>query len=523
MAKEIKWSDLTKPESAANSGYGVWGPGYSKSFDGEKNYGEIGPIVKYFLDHTGLRHRSWQAYLTSDIAKTVIDRYLTWIIDKGLKLTCHPSKDVLVSENIDVDTEKFNKIVESRFQLFSKSKYSDFSSMRSLNKIAKNAFKNAKIGGDVLVILRVINGNVKVQLVDGAHLCSPIGQINSGTGNRIIDGVELDQEGKHIAYYINKVDGGFDTVQAWSDSTGLRMAFLVYGSEYRLDNVRGLPMISACLETIRKIDRYKEAAVGSAEERQKIVYAIEHAIGSSGESPLADRIATMMEINIPTGDVIPIDISGNAMANTVAASTNKQTFNMPIGSKMTALESRNEMYFKEFYETQQNIICGAVGIPPNVAFSIYNDSFSASRAATKDWEHTMDVDRNDFQTQFYDPIFALWLHIEILKGKINAPGYLVSFNQGNWMVTEAYLNARFTGPMFPHIDPLKEVKAERDKLGSLAQHIPLTTIEQATENLMSGESQSNMEQFARELEEAEGYGLENPDLILLNPTLPVGS
>ena len=63
-------------------------------------------------------------------------------------------------------------------------------------------------------------------------------------------------------------------------------------------------------------------------------------------------------------------------------------------------------------------------------------------------------------------------------------------------------NARFTGPMFPHIDPLKEVNAERAKLGDLAKDIPLTTVEAATEALNGGDSASNLEQFIEELKSA---------------------
>jgi hypothetical protein len=76
------------------------------------------------------------------------------------------------------------------------------------------------------------------------------------------------------------------------------------------------------------------------------------------------------------------------------------------------------------------------------------------------------------------------------------------------MVVEAYENARFTGPHFPHIDPLKEVNAERAKLGELAKHIPLTTIEGSVEALGTGDSDSNVIQFADELKNAKDVGLE---------------
>jgi hypothetical protein len=112
------------------------------------------------------------------------------------------------------------------------------------------------------------------------------------------------------------------------------------------------------------------------------------------------------------------------------------------------------------------------------------------------------VNREDFTFQFYQPIYNLWLYTEILKNKIPAPGFLRADLDGNFMAVEAYQNARFTGSMFPHIDPLKEVNAERAKLGELAANIPLTTVEQATESLNSGDSDSNMEQFANEYKKA---------------------
>ena len=65
--------------------------------------------------------------------------------------------------------------------------------------------------------------------------------------------------------------------------------------------------------------------------------------------------------------------------------------------------------------------------------------------------------------------------------------------------------------MFPHIDPLKEVKAERLKLGTLSDHLPLTNLESATEALMSGNAMSNIEQFATELQDAEKLGLKPVD------------
>ena len=87
---------------------------------------------------------------------------------------------------------------------------------------------------------------------------------------------------------------------------------------------------------------------------------------------------------------------------------------------------------------------------------------------------------------------------------MQAPGYLSAIRSENSEVVEAYRNSRFLGVGVPHVDPLKEVQAERAKLGDLAASIPLTTVEKATEALNSGDSAQNIVQFEKELSDTEG-------------------
>jgi capsid protein len=491
------------PRAARNfSGY--TGNSWSLSYNGEKNLGELGPVIDYEIDHNILRARSWQAYLESEVAQLVFKKYNIWIISDGLRCKSEPNIEVLKSEGITIDSEKFNEVTEARWKVWANSSMSTYDKQRNLHYAAKEALKNAIIAGDVLVILRYEKGAVNVQLIDGAHIQSPIGVTNymedlKTTGNKIIDGVEMNQAGEHIAYYVRtKTFGKFDRILA-KNSLGMKVAFMVYGMNFRLDSKRGMPLISTVMETIKKMERYKEATLGSAEERQKIVYQIVHQNFSTGENPVASQLAKAFDVDGAGSQHLPQTIDGEQLANTVAATTNKQTYNMPVGSEMKGLESRNELYFKDFYNTNIDIICAVIGIPPNVAMSMYNDSFSASRAATKDWEHTIKVVRDDFATQFYQPIYNFWLHMEILTNKVNAQGYLLNFARGNYMAVNAYQSVRFVGSMFPHIDPLKEVNAERAKLGVYGRGLPLTTIEDATEALGGSEGDSNMRQFVEEI------------------------
>jgi hypothetical protein len=479
-------------------------------FNGEKSLGGIGPLVDYSIEYEALRARSWKAYMDSEVAQTIFKKFTLWVIGSGLKLQAEPNKIILESEKISIDKQYFNELTEARFSIFCDSKDADYSGMKNLHQISEEAFLNSKIGGDVLVILRYENGSMTVQLVDGAHVVSPLGNYEnrnetelSHLESNIKRGVEVDEKGQHVAYW---VETGFDKIERIParNEYGLVTAFLVYGMRYRIDNMRGIPLTSAVMQTLAEMDRYKEATIGAAEESAKVVYTIEHQAFSDGSNPL---VGEFKRARGAAADDIPVDSAGNAIATKVAATTHKQTYNMPNGASMKSFNSHKELYFKDFYTTHINLVCSTVGIPPNVAMSLYDGNYSSSRAAIKEWEHTLNVNRKDFYFQFYSHVYAFWLDIEILKDKIQAPGYLAARIRGNKSVLNAYRCARFVGASVPHIDPLKEVQAARLKLGATGDNMPLSTLEQETESLNMGEADANMEQYAEELAESMRLGI----------------
>lgn len=486
--------------SASHHGYKTM---FSVSYDGEKNEGSMGPIKRYWLDHVALRARSWSSYLDSEITQGIINKFAGWIVGPGLKLQSEPEEALLSTEGITIVAEDFSKNVEARFKMYSRSKKTDHAGRENLNQLAHTAYMNAILGGDVLVILRLVDQNVTVELIDGSQVQQPIFSAKfhaeaKERGTVIRQGVERNKKGEQVAYYVRKSFHNFTRIEA--KNNGRLTAFLVYGLRYRIDDTRGMPIITAVMESIKKIDRYREASVASAEERAKITYSIEHDLTSTGENPLIDQLRASFDANAKkqTG---PID--GEAVRQKVATTTEKQVVNMPIGAKLKTLESKSELQYKEFYNVNINAIASSIGIPPEVALSKYDSNFSASRAALKDWEHTMKVKRADFSFQFYQNIYNFWLEIQVLLNKIQAPGYLEALARGNDMVIESYQNARFVGANVPHIDPVKEVEAERLKLGSGAAHIPLTTVEASTEALGAGDYDSNIEQILREAKRAE--------------------
>jgi capsid protein len=515
-----------KPQPQANNAFNI-APGYAgynrvfqMNFDGEKDLGGIGPIRKYVIDHVALRMRGWQLYLESDVCQALFTRSAMWGIGAGLKLQASPESDVLTMYGQAIIPEEFNDTVESLFYVYSNNTFCDYSGQRTLGEIANEAWVNSDVAGDVLVVMRLVDGMPKVQLIDGTHLKTPqmwgtsnqMDIFNPATKNRVRHGVEMDAKGNHVAYWVFKgltgdVIGDYERIPARLDKYPYtETAKLIYGLKYRIDGVRGIPLITAVMETAAKMARYKEAMVAGAESRAKVAFSIEHEAFSTGENPLVAQMAGAAGFGPQTD--LPTDSFGENLANKVTATSENQAYNMPNGAKLVMHESKQENGFTDFYTTNFDIVCAVAGYPPEVIMSKYNSNYSASRAAIKDFEHTLKVKRTKFAKQFYQLVYNFCLDTWALSGQIKVDGYLTALAQNNQMLLSAYRCARWAGDAVPHIDPFKEVKAIREMLPENSKNMPLITLEQAVEMLDNGDWSDVVEQFAKERDKGEELDIE---------------
>lgn len=478
-------------------------------FNGEKSHGELGNPINLLPDYRALRLRAYEADFTNDTVKIITGKFFKWVIGTGLKLRSEPNKVVLNLEGIKENIQPFRDNVESYFHTYATSTMSDYAGKQDLHEAAKDVLKTSFLGGDCLTVLRVDkNYNLTVQVIDGQHVCTPIlsNQYISeakSRGNKIKHGVEINNKGQHIAFYvITDTDDpipNYERIEAKSKSTGLTMAWLTYGDKHRIDHIRGVSQLSAILEKVKKLDRYTEASVSAAEERAKIPFTIEHSRFSDGENPFMEKIKK----NIGGDASESSYATGAKLAPQIAATTNKQVWNLPIDSKLKAIETNAEMNYETFFKAVFVQICASLDLPPEVALQQYNSNYSASRAAINGFGFILEQYRDKYAKNFYKKVYNVWLHLHIMKNKVSANGYLPAFTTGNLYVVESYANARFIGQRIPHIDPKKEADALRIMLGDISKgELPLITHEDATEQLGNGDYFENIDKFLQEKESA---------------------
>jgi lambda family phage portal protein len=465
-------------------------------FDGEKTPGELGSVYDTVPDHLRLRLRAYDMNLKTDIVKIITGKFFKWVIGSGLKLQSEPNEVVLEMSGIDPDTTNFKKQAEALFGLYADSKYSDYNRIDWLHEKASEAFKTAFLGGDVLCVIRFDNYGPNIQVIDGQQVSNPLNETGKEEGNIIKHGIELNKKGEHVAFWVSsyKDDGSIDhkRIKALS-STGILMAWMIYGNKERIDHHRGIPVISSILEKIAKLDRFVEASVTKAEQTANVVYAFKHNDESTGENILTQQLSSKKT----TDETEETTFEKNGRTAAMLRQTTSGTvMNLTPGSDLISLSNSGETSFNEFFRAVFVCLCASVDIPEEVALQKYEQNYSSSRAAINGWEHIVEIYRQKFAKKFYEPFYRSWLEYQVLKGKIKAPGFLEAQANNDFMALEAYFNARFTGKKMPHIDPLKEAKAIRTMLGE--NTTALISFEQATEAMGSGDWNSN---YKKHLEE----------------------
>lgn len=487
-----------------------YGPSYpiiNKKWDGEKSLGELGVVIRNIPDYERLRLRSYHAYATIDTVKIIASKFFYLTIGSGLKLQAEPNRTVLKSEGITNDDAvytDFQKLTEMRFMVHANSKQCDYLQEKNLHELAMDAYQGSFLGGDMLAIARFNDNGPNVQLISGEFIQNPGIDTEYFTAaeklkNVIREGIEIDKNGRHVAYYVrvtvnNDVDK-FERIPAVGAKSGKRLAWLISGKKISPDHLRAVPAMSQSLEKINKLDRYVEATVTKAEQGANVVHTLIHKDFSTGEGIVERAVAQKRgDTVLPVSDQ-DTKALGDGLANKIIQTAGGMAYNLPVGSELKSFQSTVETAFGDFHSSVFKSISAGSDIPPEVAMGEYNSNYSASRAAINTFGYTTIVNRQDFANKFYIPFYKLWLEWQILNKKITAPGYIE--NMDNFMVTESYAQCRFTGKNMPHIDPLKEIKAVREMLGIDGAE-PLISREQAVEMLNAGQWDENFMKYLEE-------------------------
>ncbi|MHC4646821.1 MAG: phage portal protein [Planctomycetota bacterium] len=446
-------NEWTWPTTRAASGYG---DAVQVDYKGDKYWGGFGTTRLLSLDYWTLRQRSSQLFHENLYARGLIRRFVTNIINTGLTLEAVPEESVIgLSDN---EAEVWSETVENRFGLWAKSPtLCDFEQRRTFGQIQAEALTEALISGDVLVILRMSPQTKlpQVQLVSGNKVQTPYRKKTIRAGNEIKNGVEINRSGRQVAYWIVDNEGNEKRIPAVGEKSGRRVAWLYYGIEKRLDDVRGEPLLSLVLQSLKEIDRYRDAALRKATLNSMLAMFIEKTEDKMGTRPMTGGAIRREAYSVT-----------NSAGETRTFNTAEQIPGMVIDELQTGERpvphstAGTDVNFGPFEDAIVQAIAWACETPPEILRLAFSNNYSASQAAINEYKMFLNRERTRTGDTFCVPVYKEWFLSEVLMRKIEARGFLEAWrNPAMYDVAAAWLVSDWSGAIKPSTDMLKQANA----------------------------------------------------------------
>jgi lambda family phage portal protein len=428
--------------------------------DGDKYPGGFGYTELLTADYWTLRTRSVQLFKTNLYARGIVRRLVTNIINTGLALESTPENAIIGKG--EESLAEWSELVENRFHLWERSPVlCDYCGGKSFGSLQSAAKMAAIISGDVLVVVLQdpATGLPRVRLVDASRVQTPFG---SGpmpelpAGNEIKHGVEIDPHGRQVAYWLVSQTGNQPRVErlAAVGPSGRRQAWLVYGTEMLLDEVRGEPLLSIVLQSIREIDRYRDAVQRKATLNAILAMFIQKDQETVGTRPLMGGAVRKGRDTVPgaVGGAAPrtfnfAEMIPGAVLDELAPGEKPQGF-APTGTD------------EKFGDFEEAIVCAMAWcyeIPPEILRLTFSSNYSASQAAINEFKLFLNRVRVEWGDSFCQPIYVEWLMSEVLAGRLTATGLVDAWRDpGRFDQLAAWTAADWSGAIKPSIDLNKQ-------------------------------------------------------------------
>lgn len=448
-----------------------------------------------------LRERSRDLYMGAPFATGAIKTTRTNVIGSGLRL-----KSQIDYEYLNMSYEEaanWERNVEREFNLWAESINCDAQRMNDFYELQQLAFLSWLASGECFALLPYIKRpqmpyDMRVMLIEADRVSTP--KPEPTTSNRIINGVEIDENGAVLAYHISQKHPGskdikekqdWTRVEKFGKTTGRYNVIHLMESE-RPEQRRGIPMLAPVIECLKQLSRYTEAELMAAVVSGMFTVFIEssHETGDPmlGEMIPEEEQVTDSEINYELGNGAIMGLAPGEKAN-------------------VANPGRPNTAFDGFVTSICRQIGSAIEIPYELLIKHFSASYSASRASLLEAWKMFRMRRSWMANDFCKPIYEEWLTEAIAIGRISAPGFFE-----DPMIRKAYCSSEWNGPSQGQIDPLKEVNAAEKRVAN-----GFSTRAKETQELTGGDWNKNYRQRVREERlMMEGGLLNNGKEVLVN-------
>lgn len=350
------------------------------------------------------------------------------------------------------------------------------------------------IEGDMLVVQRFSRrtGQTSTQLIRGKYVRSPANGGQLDNGNYIQYGVETAPNGTVVAHWVQQGnDEEPQRIPAVSARTGRRLSWLVYGTKRRFGDVRGQPLLSIIMQSLKEIDRYRDSAQRKAVINSLLAMYVTKSEDKPGSRPLTNAGIRRDEFAAPNVDAPERTLNFDSAIPGVILDELQQ------GEDIKGFRpDGTDVNFAGFEAAMIQAIAWANQMPAEILTLAFSSNYSASQAAINEFKMYLGLIRSWFSSQYCRPRYHEWLYNELLAGRASAPGLLENWNNPReYQLVGAWRSSDWTGAIKPSTDIVKQTRGYADQLDR-----GLITHEKASKELNGSKFQQNVRRLKRENE-----------------------
>lgn len=450
-------------ERFANSGYSHGGASTSATWAKRYHSDSRGPKSDIEENRKLLRERTRDLAMNAPVAVAAVNATRTSCV--GIGLIPKPKIDYDFLGISKEEAVSIQQRIKKEFALWAESTLCDICDLNNFYELQQIAFSDWLKNGEEFVTLTYdeelpyMPYQLRLRLISADRISTP-GSVDGEytgydqkqkNGNVIMNGVEIDPNGKVVAYHIcSNFPGEYDEkIPQWTrvekrgKLTGNPNILHVFNAD-RAEQYRGVPFLAPVITSLKQMTRYTEAEIMAAviNAMFSLFVVTENGNDVEGFGGVDDEGYNGKFPDKPLDeDEIKL---GNGTINFLKA-----------GESVQAVESKHP---NGNYEGFVNAFCMMIGaaleISPEVLMKKFTNNFSASKGALNETWRSFSMRRKWFADDFCQQVYEMWFAEAVSKGRINAPGFFA-----DPMIRKAYTNATWTGPAQGCLDPVKEVNA----------------------------------------------------------------
>ena len=431
--------------------------------------------------------RARQLVISHPTASASINRMVGGIIGTGLTYA-YPTDSEYINEPYDYSNISF--LIKKQLNLASQLHLLDAQKRQTFNQIQELACRNWLLSGDVFFVRRFRDGLSSWRAVEcdrcqspyyyakwddcGNELC-----VNPSTGNRIVDGVELDGDSIPVAYWFLKdyitqplsvTDEQIERIPAKDHETDQPLVLHLF-KPLRPDQYRGIPILADQIESLHSTKNYVQAELQAAQFQSAIWGFLTSQNPTYDETePLSSRdldekiptepktqstptTAPTMQLSSDFAEEMDRRIVSETMFPKPKVVSAGQLWHLKEGEDVKFLQSTHpNSNFESFVKAQNNMTASAIGLPRQVLECNYDGTYASARGSVLEANETYKKYRSYFIESFIKPVFQVFVY-ETLKE------YGADDDDCEYLSQAMSLESIWQAPTALCLDPTKEVDA----------------------------------------------------------------